>query len=167
MEEELDDVEEGKKKWKSVVEDFYGTFRPVLTKAYDNMDSIKGSFDEETDFICDKCGRKMVKKLGRFGLFLACSGWPECRNAKPLPLGRCPKCGAGYVVQKKGRRKRAFYGCTNYPDCDFTSFLKPAGSDGKPEACPVCGSVLFIRREKNRFLNVCLKEGCLYGKNST
>jgi DNA topoisomerase-1 len=166
MEEELDDVEDGKKEWKSVVGDFYGTFRPVLKKAYENINSIKGSFDEETDFVCDKCGRKMAKKLGKYGLFLACTGWPECRNAKPLPLGRCPKCGNGYVVRKRGRRKRTFYGCTNYPACDFTSFLKPAESEDKSMACPICGSALFFQKERSRQKTVCLKEGCLYGKNS-
>ncbi|MGA2142886.1 MAG: type I DNA topoisomerase [Brevinematales bacterium] len=162
MEEELDDVEDGKKKWKSVVGDFYSTFRPVLAKAYENIDSIKGSFDEETDFVCEKCGRKMVKKLGKFGLFLACSGWPECKNAKPLPLGKCPKCGTGYVVAKKGRSKRAFYGCTNYPDCDFTSFLKPVEIDGKNLSCPVCTGALFGQKEKGRLKTICLKEGCTY-----
>ncbi len=167
MEEELDDVEDGKKMWKSVVQDFYSTFRPVLSKAYENIDSIKGSFDEETEFVCDKCGRKMVKKLGKYGLFLACSGWPECRNAKPLPLGRCPVCRTGYVVQKRGRSKREFYGCTNYPACEFTSFLKPAGAEGKSMACPECGSLLFLQKEKGRQKTVCLKEGCLYGKNES
>jgi len=162
MEEELDDVEDGKKLWKSVVGDFYRTFRPVLSKAYENIDSIKGSFDEETEFICEKCGRKMVKKLGKFGLFLACSGWPVCKNAKPLPLGKCPKCGVGHIVQKKGKRKRTFYGCTNYPSCDFTSYLKPAEAEGKILSCPVCTSLLFSQKEKGRQKIVCLKEGCSY-----
>ncbi len=112
MEEELDDVEDGTKEWKFVVKDFFNTFNPILTKAYDNIDSIKGSFDEETDIVCKKCGKKMVKKLGKYGLFLACSGWPECKNAKPLPLGKCPKCGTGSIVQKRGIRKRLFYGCS-------------------------------------------------------
>ncbi len=164
MEEELDEVEDGKKKWKSVVGDFYDAFQPVLNKAYEHIDSIKGSFDEETDFVCEKCGRKMIKKLGKYGLFLACSGWPECRNAKPLPLGKCPKCAAGYAVLKKGKRKRAFCGCTNYPNCDFVSFLKPAEIGDTPQACPQCGSALFAQKEKGRLKILCLKEGCGYEK---
>lgn len=162
MEDKLDEVEDGNKEWKNVVGDFYKTFRPVLAKAYENIGSIKGSFDEETDFTCEKCGRKMVKKLGKFGLFLACSGWPECKNAKPLPLGKCPKCLTGYVVQKRGPKRRAFYGCTNYPSCDFTSFLKPAESDDKILSCPVCSSALFAQKEKGRQKTICLKEGCAY-----
>lgn len=162
MEEELDEVEDGNKKWKEVVGDFYKAFEPILSKAYEEMDNIKGSFDEETEHICEKCGRKMVKKLGRYGLFLACSGWPECRNAKPLPLGKCPKCGKGYVVQKRGARRRSFYGCSRYPDCDFVTYLKPAERDGKNVSCPICSSALFEKKEKGILKLICLKEGCNY-----
>jgi len=162
MEEELDEVEDGNKKWKDVVGDFYKAFEPVLSRAYEEMDNIKGSFDEETDYVCEKCGRKMVKKLGRYGLFLACSGWPECKNAKPLPLGKCPKCGEGDVVQKRGAKRRAFYGCSRYPDCDFVTYLKPAEKDGKNISCPLCGSALFEKKEKGTTKLVCLKEGCSY-----
>ncbi len=162
MEEELDDVEDGSKVWKSVVKDFYSTFNPVLAKAYKNIDSIKGSFDEETDIICEKCGKKMVKKLGKYGLFLACSGWPECKNAKPIPLGKCPSCKTGYIVQKKSKKGRAFFGCVNYPNCEFVSYIKPAEENGKPVNCPNCGSALFSQKEKGKIKLTCLKKGCGY-----
>jgi DNA topoisomerase-1 len=162
MEEELDEVEDGGKEWKGVVSEFYQTFAPILAKAYENIDSIKGSFDEETDYVCEKCGKKMVKKLGKYGLFLACTGWPECRNAKPIPLGKCPKCENGMVVQKKGKRGRFFIGCSNYPACDFVTYLKPVEIEGKPSACPTCGSVLFLQKDKDGKKMICLKEGCGY-----
>ncbi len=160
MEEELDEVEEGQKAWKDVVRDFYTTFEPVLKKAYDNIDSIKGSFDQDTDYVCEKCGKKMVKRLGKYGLFLACSGWPECRNAKPIPLGKCPKCENGLVVQKKGKRGRAFFGCSNYPNCDFVTYQQPLQEEDKPVSCPKCASVLFVQKEKGVVKHVCLKDGC-------
>jgi len=121
MEEKLDFVEEGKNNWKEVVKEFYDKFLPVLNHAYENMENIKGSFDEVTDFKCELCGKPMIKKMGRYGEFLACSGWPKCKNAKPIPIAKCPKCGKGYVVKKKGKKK-AFYGCDRYPECDFTTF---------------------------------------------
>ncbi|MCX7820248.1 MAG: type I DNA topoisomerase [Brevinematales bacterium] len=121
MEEKLDYVEEGKVDWKSVVKEFYDQFLPVLNHAYENMENIKGSFDEMTDFKCEKCGKPMVKKFGKYGEFLACSGWPECKNAKPFPVGKCPKCKEGNIIKKKGK-KRTFYGCDRYPDCDFVAF---------------------------------------------
>lgn len=166
MEEELDEVEEGQKAWKDVVKDFYQTFEPVLKKAYDHIDSIKGSFDQDTEYVCEKCGKKMVKRLGKYGLFLACSGWPECRNAKPIPLGKCPKCEKGLVVSKKGKKGkgRYFYGCSSYPDCDFVTYLVPAQVEDKPVNCPKDGSVLFVQKEKGRTKHVCLKEGCGYEK---
>lgn len=159
MEQELDEVEQGKKEWKTVVADFYKPFSEVLQKAYDNIDEIKGIFDEPTDIVCEKCGEMMVKKLGRYGFFLACSGWPDCRNTKPLPLGKCPKCGNGQVVQKKGGKGRVFYGCSTYPDCDFAAPLKPA-----KEACPNDGSILFQKKTKIETKLICLKEGCGYEK---
>jgi DNA topoisomerase-1 len=162
MEGQLDNIEEGKGKWKTLVKNFYSTFHPILEKAYENIDSIKGSFDQETDYVCEKCGKKMVKKLGRFGIFIACSGWPECRNAKPLPLGKCPLCKTGLVVQKKGKRGRIFFGCSNYPECGFVSYYKPAEKNDSPVPCPKCGSVLFFRKDKGLSKLVCLNEECKY-----
>lgn len=159
MEEKLDEVEEGKLEWKDVVRNFYTPFNQVLSHAYEHIEEIKGIFDEETDEVCEKCGGKMVKKLGKYGFFLACSNWPECRNTRAVPLGKCPKCENGQIVQKKGKRGRTFYGCSTYPDCDFTTFEKPS-----EESCPNDGSVLFHKRKNKKEMLICLKEGCGYEK---
>lgn len=164
MEEELDSVEEGKKPWKTVVHDFYQTFHPVLDNAYQNIDSIKGSFDEETEYTCEKCGKKMVKKLGKYGVFIACSGWPECRNARPLPLGKCPQCNDGYIVQKKGKKGRVFFGCTAYPACEFVTYQKPLEENGASVSCPNCGKILFAQKEGGKAKWICLNKECRYEK---
>ncbi len=160
MEEKLDEVAEGNIEWKKVVQNFYEPFDKVLSYAYEHIEEIKGIFDEETDEVCEKCGGKMIKKLGKFGFFLACSNWPECRNTRAVPLGKCPKCSDGKVVQKKGKRGRAFYGCSTYPNCDFTTFDKPS-----TENCPNDGSILFYKKIKGQEQLICLKEGCGYEKN--
>ncbi len=157
MEEELDEVEEGKKPWKQVVRDFYTPFSHVLKHAYDHIDDIKGSFDEATPYICEVCGKPMVKKLGKFGYFLACSGWPDCRNTKAIPLGQCPKCAEGQVVAKKGKRGRSFFGCSRYPDCDFATYLTPSEF-----VSPEDKSVLFIKKEKGQMKLISLAEGSTY-----
>ncbi|MCX7881968.1 MAG: type I DNA topoisomerase [Brevinematales bacterium] len=162
MESELDEVEIGQKPWKEVVKDFYQPFSQILQTAYENIHSIKGTLDEPTPYTCELCGKPMVKKLGRYGYFLACTGWPECRNAKPLPLGKCPKCDTGVVVEKKSRGRRVFYACNRYPDCDFSTFLKPATRDTQQVVCPKCGSLLFTKTEKKKTSFLCLKEGCSY-----
>ena len=116
--------------------------------------------EEETEELCDKCGRRMVIKSGRFGKFLACPGYPECKNTKPLvnkTSGVCPKCG-GAIVAKKSKRGRVFYGCESYPKCDFVTWNEPTA-----QACPNCGKTLF--RKKGRGAGVeCLAEGCGYEK---
>lgn len=160
MEEELDEVEEGSKAWKSVVRDFYTPFSQVLKHAYEHIDDIKGSFDEVTEHVCEVCGKTMVKKLGKFGYFLACSGWPDCRNTKAIPLGLCPKCTTGQVVAKKGKRGRSFYGCSRYPECDFATYLTPSD-----EKSPEDNSVLFIKKEKGQAKLVSLAEGSVYEKD--
>ncbi len=157
MEEELDSVEEGNKQWKSVVRDFYEPFSKVLKHAYEHIDDIKGIFDEETPYVCEECGKPMLKKLGRFGYFLACSGWPDCRHTRAIPLGQCPKCNEGQVVAKKGKRGRSFYGCSRYPECDFATYLTP--SDQKS---PEDNSILFIKKEKGQVKLVSLVEGSEY-----
>ncbi len=161
MEEELDEVEDGSKEWKKVVKDFYDPFSKVLNHAYEHIDSIKGIFDEPTEYKCDKCGAPMVKKLGKNGYFIACSRWPDCKNAQPLPLGKCPKCEDGRVIQRKGKKGkgRIFFGCSNYPECDFSTYQTPS-----EESCPKDGSVLFLKKEQNKKLLVCLKEDCGYEK---
>jgi DNA topoisomerase-1 len=167
MESELDEVEVGQKTWKEVVKDFYTPFSEVLETAYTHIDSIKGTLDEPTPYVCELCGKPMVKKLGRYGYFLACTGWPECRNAKPVPLGKCPKCESGLVVEKKSRGKRVFYACNRYPECDFSTFLKPATKENQHASCPTCGSLLFVKTENKKIRFVCLKEGCGYEEDAS
>lgn len=138
MEDELDKVEDGSDEWKNVIRDFYPVFSEQLDNAMEKLEKVEIK-DEETDIICEKCGRHMVIKLGRYGKFLACPGYPECNNAKPYyePAGvDCPKCG-GRVLKKKSKKGRTFYGCENNPDCDFVSWEKPA-----KEKCPKCGSYM-------------------------
>ncbi len=141
MEDELDDIASGERTWVPVMKDFYGPFHQTVEQAEQNMTRVKIA-DEPTDEICEKCGRPMVIKLGRFGRFLACSGFPECRNSRPIlnKIGvKCPDCHEGDVVEKRTRkgRRRTFYGCSRYPECEFTSWDKPTG-----ERCPQCGDIL-------------------------
>ncbi len=141
MEDELDDIASGERMWVPVMKEFYGPFHHTVEQAEQNMTRVKIA-DEPTDEVCEKCGRPMVIKLGRFGRFLACSGFPECRNSRPIlnKIGvKCPDCHEGDVVEKRTRkgRRRTFYGCSRYPECGFTSWDKPTG-----ERCPVCGDIL-------------------------
>jgi len=141
MEDELDDIASGERAWVPVMREFYGPFHKSVEQAEQQMTRVKIA-DEPTDEICEKCGRPMVIKLGKYGRFLACTGFPECRNARPLlvKIGvKCPQCHEGEVVEKRTRkgRQRIFYGCSRYPECDFTSWDKPTG-----EHCPVCGDIL-------------------------
>jgi len=126
MEEELDDVAEGKLEWKKPIKDFWGPFSKSLAAGEDNI--VKMDLTEETDEVCEKCGKPMVIKHGRFGKFLACSGFPECKNAKPLhnKTGqKCPECKEGDVVIRKTKRGRTFWGCSRYPDCKWASWEAP------------------------------------------
>lgn len=163
MEERLDEIEEERLDWANLLKEFYTDFEPTLKTAMTEIKSMKNVFDEQTDHVCAKCGKPMVKKLGRFGYFLACSGFPECRNTQPIPLAKCPmpECD-GNIVAKKGRRGRLFYGCSNYKDdgtgCSFVSWDKPSA---KP--CPKCGKLLVERRTKEAgFALVCHDEACGY-----
>lgn len=145
MESLLDGVEEGKVEWKSIIRNFYPDLHKAVLKAEKDLDKVKIE-DEVTDVICDKCGRHMVIKYGPHGKFLACPGFPECRNTKPYfeKIGvKCPKCGDGDVVIKRTRKGRIFYGCSNNPDCDFMSWQRPVA-----EKCPQCGSYMVIRGNK-------------------
>lgn len=165
MEEQLDLIEEEKIKWNKVLGSFYKEFEKSVEKAHKSVESFKGILDEETDYVCEKCGKPMVKKLGRNGYFLACTGFPDCRNAKPVPLGKCPVEGCdGQIVRIKMQRMRAFYGCSNYPDCEFKTFDKPYSD--KP--CPECGSCLFEKKSKDKgsYLK-CHRKSCEWeGKRS-
>ncbi len=158
MEEKLDKIAEGKLEWVKLLKDFYPPFMKVVEKAKKELESYKGIMDEETDYICEKCGSRMVKKLGKYGYFLACSAFPECRNTMPLPYGKCPRKGCdGYIVERRTKRKRPFYGCTRYPDCDFMIWEKPA-----PKACPKCGTVMLEKTIDGKKFYVCLNEECGY-----
>jgi DNA topoisomerase I len=142
LENELDLVADGKREWKKIIRDFYGPFETVLKKAEDEIAKIvlEKPLDEVTDVICDKCGRNMVIKNGRFGKFLACPGFPECRNTKVLveKIGvPCPNC-EGEIVVKRSKSGRIFYGCSNYPDCNTSFWSKPID-----EKCPDCGAILL------------------------
>ena len=154
MEGLLDCVEEGTVNWKTVVENFYPDLDAAVQAAEKELQEVKLE-DEVTDVVCDLCGRNMVIKYGPHGRFLACPGFPECRNTKPYleKIGvPCPKCG-GEVVLRKTKKGRKYYGCENHPDCDFMSWQKPV-----EKKCPKCGSYLV---EKGSNL-VCAGEGCGY-----
>jgi len=144
MEEGLDKIEQGRKKWTNLVKDFYQRFQQDLERAKINMKNIKEEGLESSSMICEKCGRKMVVKVGRFGEFLACSGYPECKNTKPLNhrLGvKCPMPGCdGEIVEKITRKGKSFYTCTRYPDCKFISWEEPVN-----ETCPYCNFSYLVK----------------------
>lgn len=160
MEKELDEIEEGGKEWVEVIRDFYDRFSKDLEKAELNIGKVEIK-DEETDIICEKCGRNMVIKHGRYGKFLACPGFPECRNAKPIleEAGvNCPKC-SNKVLIKKTRKGRKYLGCEKNPECDFMTWYMPAG-----ENCPKCGNFLVKKTSgKNKGIK-CSNEACDFEK---
>ncbi len=130
MEEELDEIAEGKLSWQNVIREFYEPFSKNLAEKYEAVE--KRNMVEETDQICEKCGKPMVIKYGRFGRFLACSGWPECKNAKPLPKEppkstgvQCPECKQAEIVERFTRKRRLFFGCSRYPDCKYATWSDP------------------------------------------
>lgn len=165
LEEQLDHIEEGELSWKNVISDFYGPFAEDLEKAYEELEQIEVK-DEESDVVCDKCGRNMVYKIGRFGKFLACPGYPECKNTKPIldEIGvECSVCKRegrenGQIVGRRTRRGRYFYGCSNYPDCTFTSWQRPVA-----ELCPHCQNHLAIRKQGTD--PVCVNKECPGGED--
>ncbi|MBQ8539477.1 MAG: type I DNA topoisomerase [Ruminococcus sp.] len=161
MEQELDTVENGDVEWVKLLDQFYTDFDKTLKKAKTEMAGVKLQLKEdETDIICEKCGKKMVVKVGRYGKFIACPGYPECKNVKKYveEAGTtCPKCG-GNVIIKRTKKGKVFYGCSNYPDCDFVSWYEPVA-----EKCPQCGDILFKKKGKKASL-FCQREGCGYKK---
>ncbi len=164
MEKELDDVEEGQKQWRTLLHEFYDPFRAEIEKAEKDLEGVRLKVpDEESDEVCDVCGRKMVVKSGRFGRFLACPGYPECTFTKPLVVampGRCPKCG-GRILKKTSRNGYAYYGCENNSNkdeskrCDFMTWDIPVADD-----CPVCGQTMFKKSGKGFKKPYCINEKC-------
>ncbi len=138
MEDELDEIADKKREWVSVVQDFYSPFEKSLERASQVMERVKLS-EELTEETCPQCGKPLAIKIGRYGKFLACSGYPDCKYTKSLQIKTgvsCPECG-GDIVEKVSKKKRTFYGCSNYPNCRFAVNLRPL-----PQACPVCGGLL-------------------------
>lgn len=154
MEEELDHVEEGKEDWVQVLNEFYKSFEKRLEVAEEEMEKVEIQ-DEVSDEICEKCGRHFVYKMGRFGKFLACSGFPECRNTKPIVKDTgvtCPNCHQGKIIERRSKKGRLFYGCDRYPECEFVSWDKPVEAP-----CPKCGSLQVEKRNKSGTFVQCTK----------
>lgn len=162
MESKLDEVEEGKQQWQSVIDAFYKPFEKELAKAETEIEKIQIK-DEPAGFDCELCGHPMVIKLGRYGKFYACSNFPECHNTKAITkeIGvTCPLCGEGQVIERKTKRNRIFYGCDRYPDCEFTSWDKPVG-----RTCPKSGDYLVEKKIRGGGKQVvCSNEECDYAE---
>ena len=158
MEDQLDDVEMGSVQWKDVIRNFYKGFEKELEIANKEIEKIEQKV-VLTDEVCEKCGRPMALKNGRFGEFLACTGYPECKNTKAIVKKidvKCPKCGIGDIVARKSRRGKLFYGCSEYPECDQVFWYKPTN-----KKCPLCGSLLLQHKLKNSILS-CSNSECKY-----
>jgi DNA topoisomerase-1 len=159
MESQLDEVEEGSRKWKDVLSDFYRDFSTQMQEAEAALEGTRLKVpDEVTDEICEVCGRNMVVKIGRFGKFLACPGFPECTNTKPIVErmpGRCPKCGGG-LLKRKSKRGYAYYGCESGAACGFMTWDVPTAED-----CPTCGNTMFKRAGRGRNKPFCINENCV------
>lgn len=156
MENKLDEIEEGNIQWKSVVSEVYEPLKEAIAEAKEKIEKI--NMDEETDEVCELCGSNMVIKYGRFGKFMACKNYPDCKNTKPLvnKVGvKCPKCKEGEIILRKSKKGKSFYGCSNYPECDFISWYKPTG-----EICKECGSYMVEKHTKNETKEVCSNKEC-------
>ncbi len=161
MEQDLDTVESGSVEWVALLDQFYSDFEKTLKKAKADMEGVKIQLKEDqTDIVCDKCGKLMVVKVGRYGKFIACPGWPECKNIIPYTekVGvNCPDCGSEIIIRRT-KKGKIFYGCSSYPKCNFMSWNEPT-----TEKCPQCGGMLFKKKGKKETL-YCAKEGCGYEK---
>lgn len=158
IEEKLDEIAEARINWIQMLKDFYPAFIEDVNKALENIEQIddykKGI---PTDKVCEKCGEPMVKKLGRFGYFLACSGFPDCRNAKPLPIADCPVPGCdGKIISRRSKRKKTFYVCTN-DDCEYILWSKPL-----KDKCPKCGYYLIFSKKNKMLIRKCSNKDCDY-----
>ena len=158
MEHRLDEVEEGGQQWKAVLADFYAQFHQEMLDAEAALEGVRIKVpDEVTDEVCELCGRNMVIKMGRFGKFLACPGYPECKNTKPIVEkmpGRCPKCGSG-MLKRKSKRGYAYYACERGAECGFMSWDVPTAED-----CPACGQSMFKKSGRGRMKPFCINEKC-------
>ena len=163
VETELDSIQNGEVQWTDVLHNFYDDFEKTLKKAKDDMAGVKIQLEEDkTDLVCELCGKPMVIKTGRYGRFIACSGYPDCKNVKKIVHetgAECPKCG-GKVVLKKTKKGRVFYGCNRYPECDFVSWDEPI-----QEKCPNCGKTLLRKKGKAGKI-YCITEGCGFEKKA-
>jgi len=159
MESRLDDVEAGKRNWQDVLRDFYAGFHQEMVDAEASLEGTRLKVpEEESDEICEICGRKMVVKVGRFGKFLACPGWPECKSTKPIVErmpGRCPKCGSG-LLKRKSKKGYAYYACEKGSECGFMSWDVPTELD-----CPECGNTMFKKSGRGRQKAFCINEACV------
>jgi len=165
MESDLDDVEEGKRDWVETIREFYTDFDRSLKTAEEKLGDVRIKMeDEPSDVVCELCGRTMVYKMGRFGKFLACPGFPECRNTKSLTTPtdhKCPKCGSAVLI-KTTRSGKKYYGCEKNPTCDFMTWDEPT-----EDKCPQCGSILLKRVRWGKTTYYCYNNDCSYGKNET
>ncbi len=154
MEEKLDEMEEGGTAWQKIVEEFYQPFEENLEHAEQEIENISLA-EEQSEEQCPKCGRYLTIKQGRYGKFLACPGFPDCRHTQRYYERTgvsCPRCG-GMIVERRSRQGRRFYGCSNYPDCDFSTWDEPS-----PHNCPDCGNILvYTGRERRLFCPNCNK----------
>ncbi|MDR2392636.1 MAG: type I DNA topoisomerase [Treponema sp.] len=158
MEDKLDAVEEQQIRWPDMIREFYDPFKDRVEEVGKTLESFKGTLDEATDQVCQVCGRPLVKKLGRFGFFLACTGFPECRHTKSVPLAKCPRCSGDIVARRTKKRGKEFYGCTNYPECDFISHFKPINQN-----CPKCGQFMVEKYDKKHGSHkACINPACDY-----
>ncbi len=162
VETELDKVQSGDVDWIKTLHDFYDPFKDTVAKAKEDLNGVKIKLEEDqTDIVCDKCGKMMVVKVGRYGKFIACPGYPECKNIKKIVNetgSQCPKCD-GNVIEKKSKKGRVFFGCSEYPKCDFVSWDPPSA-----KKCPVCGKTLMQKKGKNKGV-YCVTEGCSFEDN--
>lgn len=159
MEKTLDEIAEGNVPWKNMIREFYLPFAETLEAAEQIIGKIEIK-DEESEVVCELCGRLLVYKQGKFGKFLACPGFPDCRNTKAIVKKldiKCPKCEDGDLIERTTKRGKKFFGCNKYPECDFVSWDEPIN-----EVCPECGTILYKKYVKGKYIKKCNKEGCGY-----